>query len=146
MNRIEFYKVSEVYGELSNFAAFPVEIDGKVWPTTEHYFQAQKFPGTECEEAIRCTASPMIAARMGRSRKYPLRPDWEQVKDDIMYRAVLAKFTQHRELRRIAPGHGRCRNRRTLPKRFLLGRRRRRQRPKRVGKDTDALHEELRQQ
>lgn len=41
----------------------------------------------------------MIAARMGRDRKKPLRKDWESVKVDAMRRAVLAKFTQHAELR-----------------------------------------------
>ena len=101
MNRIAFYKVSESYGELSNFAPFPVEIDGTVWPTTEHYFQAQKFPGTPRAEAIRRAVSPMIAARMGRSRQYPLRPDWEQVKNEIMYSTVLAKFTQNDALREL---------------------------------------------
>jgi predicted NAD-dependent protein-ADP-ribosyltransferase YbiA (DUF1768 family) len=30
---------------------------------------------------------------MGRSRKVPLRPDWEEVKDDIMMDAIRAKFT-----------------------------------------------------
>lgn len=95
MSRIEFYKASESHGEFSNFAPFPVDIDGKRWPTTEHYFQAQKVAGTEREEAIRHAPSPMIAARMGRSREYPIRADWERVKDDVMYRAVMAKFTQH---------------------------------------------------
>ena len=92
---IKFYKVNEPYGCFSNFAAYPIELDGKVWPTSEHYFQAQKFAGTEFEEEIRLTESPMIAARMGRDRKKPLRPDWERVKDEVMRRAVLAKFTQH---------------------------------------------------
>jgi ribA/ribD-fused uncharacterized protein len=101
MERIEFYKVSDSYGEFSNFAPFPIEIEGKTWPTTEHYFQAQKFPGTEREEAIRLTASPMIAARMGRSRKFPLRPGWEEAKDQIMYRALIAKFTQHDKLKEL---------------------------------------------
>jgi N-glycosidase YbiA len=99
MDRIEFYRERDVYGEFSNFASFPVEIDGKCWPTTEHYFQAQKFCGTNREEAIRLAASPSIAAKMGRSRGLPLRRDWEQVKDEIMYRAVIAKFTQHAKLR-----------------------------------------------
>jgi ribA/ribD-fused uncharacterized protein len=36
---------------------------------------------------------------MGRSRKRLLRKDWESVKDQIMHEAVLAKFTQHAELR-----------------------------------------------
>ena len=43
----------------------------------------------------------MNAARMGRSRKRPLRKDWESVKDSIMHEAVLAKFTQHADLREI---------------------------------------------
>ncbi|XXU29304.1 NADAR family protein [Sorangium sp. So ce887] len=37
---------------------------------------------------------------MGRQRSRPLRPDREQVKDDIMREVVLAKFTQHEEFRR----------------------------------------------
>ena len=65
MDRIEFYRERDTYGEFSNFAPFPVEIDGKCWPTTEHYFQAQKFQGTDHEEAIRLAASPSIAAKMG---------------------------------------------------------------------------------
>jgi N-glycosidase YbiA len=43
----------------------------------------------------------MVAARMGRSRKRPLRKDWAAVKDNIMHEAVLAKFTQHADLRGI---------------------------------------------
>ena len=79
---------------------------GKTWPTSEHYFQAQKFAGTPDEEEVRLAKSPMIAARMGRSRKRPLRKDWESVKDSIMHEAVLAKFTQHADLREILLGTG----------------------------------------
>ena len=43
----------------------------------------------------------MIAARMGRDRKKPLRRDWESVKDSIMRKAVRAKFTQHDDIRQI---------------------------------------------
>lgn len=43
----------------------------------------------------------MEAARMGRSRKKPLRKDWESVKDQIMRKAVLAKFTQHDDLQEL---------------------------------------------
>lgn len=106
MRVIKFYKVNEPYGCFSNFAAYPIEVDGKVWPTSEHYFQAQKFAGTEFEEEIRQVRSPMIAARMGRGRRKPLRADWESVRDKVMRRAVLAKFTQHEELRGILLGTG----------------------------------------
>ena len=101
MSTIRFYRVNERYGEFSNFSPHPVEIKGRVWPTSEHYFQAQKFAGTEHEEAVRLAKSPMIAARMGRSRERPLRSDWETVKDDIMREALRAKFTQHPELRSL---------------------------------------------
>lgn len=96
---IRFYRTSDAFGEFSNFFPCPIEVDGKTWPTTEHYFQAQKFPGTEQEEAIRLEPSPMIAARMGRDRSKPLRTDWEVVKIEVMQRALFAKFTQHATLR-----------------------------------------------
>jgi N-glycosidase YbiA len=98
---IKFYSTKDEYGCFSNFAAYPIKLKGKVWPTSEHYFQAQKFAGTEHEEALRGERSPMIVARMGRDRKRPLRRDWESVKDKIMREAVLAKFTQHEELKEV---------------------------------------------
>ena len=98
---IKFYRISEEYGCFSNFSPHPVELKGKRWPTSEHYFQAQKFAGTEHEEAIRLKKSPMIAARIGRDRKKPLRADWDEVKDDVMREAVRAKFKQHPDLRAI---------------------------------------------
>ena len=98
MNQILFYRVNEAFGEFSNFSPHEVRIHGRVWPTTEHFFQAQKFAGTEHEEIVRAAKSPMIAARMGRSRERPLRADWEAVKDDVMREALRAKFTQHSAL------------------------------------------------
>jgi N-glycosidase YbiA len=55
---------------------------------------------------VRQAQSPMIAARMGRSRRRPLRKDWEAVKDAVMHEAVLAKFTHHADLREILLGTG----------------------------------------
>src|SRR5262245_10519381 len=103
---IRFYSTKDAYGEFSNFAAFAIEIDGRVWPTSEHYFQAQKFFGTEHQELIRSTPSPMVVAKIGRDRKRPLRPDWEQVKDSIMLKAVSAKFNQHPQLARMLVATG----------------------------------------
>ncbi|WP_437978455.1 NADAR family protein [Sorangium sp. So ce295] len=100
MTVIRFYRSGDAHGCFSNFSRHPVTLKGKLWPTSEHYFQAQKFPGTEHEEAIRNAPGPGEAARMGRQRSRPLRPDWEQVKDDVMREVVLAKFTQHEDLRR----------------------------------------------
>lgn len=95
---IYFYGVREPYGEFSNFAPYPITIAGQRWPTTEHYFQAQKFAGAPREAAIRKAASPRLAAQMGRDRRHPLRRDWEAVKDNVMLTALRAKFSQHPEL------------------------------------------------
>jgi ribA/ribD-fused uncharacterized protein len=103
---IYFYSTTGEHGCFSNFYRCPVEIEGKTWPTTEHYFQAQKFAGTALVGQVRRARTPSEAARLGRSRKHPLRPDWEQVKDDVMRKAVLAKFTQHADLRAILLGTG----------------------------------------
>jgi ribA/ribD-fused uncharacterized protein len=99
---IYFYSTrEEPYGCFSNFSAHGFTLDGVWWRTSEHYFQAQKFAGTEHVEQIRKATSPTVAARMGRSRKRPLRRDWEEVKDEVMRRAVLAKFEANAEIRKI---------------------------------------------
>ena len=92
--------MNDEYGEFSNFARYPIHLKGKVWPTSEHYFQAQKFEGTEHEETIRNTKNAFTAARLGR-RLAPLPEDWDNRRIDVMYEAVRAKFTEHRELRAL---------------------------------------------
>ncbi|MCU0785296.1 MAG: NADAR family protein [Verrucomicrobia bacterium] len=101
MNQIRFYRQNDPYGEFSNFSAHPVTLKGKVWPTSEHYFQAQKFAGTEHEEAVRNAKTPSMAAKLGRSRSLPLRADWESVKEDVMREALRAKFDQHPKLKTL---------------------------------------------
>lgn len=99
MNDIKFYSTQGEYGAFSNFARYPIKIKSKVWPTSEHYFQAMKFEGTRYENEIRTVGGPMEAARKGRDRKLPLRKDWESIKNDIMLQALVAKFSQHKVLR-----------------------------------------------
>jgi ribA/ribD-fused uncharacterized protein len=103
---IRFYSVGETYGELSNFAAYPIVLASKRWPTSEHYFQAQKFLDPALRERIRKAKSPMIAARLGRDRSSPLRRDWESIKVGVMTDAVLAKFSQHQDLAQLLLGTG----------------------------------------
>ncbi|MBK6734105.1 MAG: NADAR family protein [bacterium] len=99
--RILFYRAEDAYGCFSNFSAHPITLDGKVWPTTEHYFQAQKYAGTPKEDLIRSATTPGRAARIGRGRDGNLRADWAAVKDAVMERCVLAKFEQHDDIREI---------------------------------------------
>jgi len=80
------------------------------WPTTEHYFQAQKFVGTPYEEVIRQLTSPREAFDFSRKPEvsYWRRNDWEQVKEDVMHKALLAKFTQYELLNRLLLDTGNC--------------------------------------
>lgn len=98
---IEFYSPTNAYGAFSNFSKHSVRLDGKTWPTSEHYFQAMKFEGTIHERMVRIAYSAGEAARIGRDRGNPLRKDWESVKNNIMRKAVYAKFTQHDDLREL---------------------------------------------
>jgi ribA/ribD-fused uncharacterized protein len=103
---IYFYSVREEYGCFSNFSPHGFTLKGQWWPTSEHYFQAQKFPGTEHEQAVRQAKTPKQAAEMGRERSRPLRRDWERVKDQIMLEAVRQKFQAHADIRDILLGTG----------------------------------------
>lgn len=98
---IYFYSTTGPYGCFSNFSRHGFFLDGKKWPTSEHYFQAQKFAGTDYAEKIRLASTPRQAAELGRSRAVPIRPDWEAVKLEVMRRAVLCKFETHAEIQEI---------------------------------------------
>jgi ribA/ribD-fused uncharacterized protein len=100
---IYFYLPRDEWGWLSNFSPHGVELDGVWWPTVEHYFQAAKFVETDPDHAatIRRVPKPRDAARLGRDRGHPLRPDWEAVKEDVMRRAVRCKLETHPELREM---------------------------------------------
>ena len=94
---VKFYSTSGNTSFLSNFASYPIELDGKVWPTVEHYFQAQKFLDESYREEIRKAKAPYDAKRMGRGG--PLRRNWDNMKIGIMKLAVRRKFETYSELR-----------------------------------------------
>lgn len=112
----KFYRLREEWGEFSNFFRRPIELDAKVWPSSEHYYQANKGLDEETIELIRALKTPREAADTGRI--IPMRPDWETpatgpdvpitrlmsvkfVKDMVMWRALVAKFTQHDDLKKL---------------------------------------------
>lgn len=79
--------------ELSNFYPAPVALEGG-WPTVEHFFQGQKFPGDPVlQEKIRTAPTPASAKRLGRTRSPHFRSDWEQVKESVMLQGLRAKFS-----------------------------------------------------
>ena len=103
---IRFFSRSDRYREFSNFANYPIEIDGRLWPTSEHYYQAQKFADPGRQERIRQLPKAAAAKRYASKYKAEIRPDWHAVKDAVMERALRAKFTQHESLRALLLGSG----------------------------------------
>ncbi|WII71771.1 NADAR family protein [Bdellovibrio sp. 22V] len=95
---LDFYSTKQAYGEFSNFALFPVFVDGQWWPTSEHYYQAHKYEDAKLIAWVQEAPTPMEAANRGRDKSIPKRADWEQRKDEFMEKAVWDKFTRYPEL------------------------------------------------
>jgi len=85
-----------MYKGFSNFTTAPFMIGGEDWQTVEHYYQAMKTMDPKIQEAIRLAPRPGKAKQMGRNVE--IRPDWEDVKRNIMLEAVSAKFEQNADL------------------------------------------------
>lgn len=95
---IFFYKEFGVLGYLASYSNHGFYAKGLYWSTVEHYYQAQKFFDEKIQERIRLSQTPKEASTIGRDRTLPLRSDWEQVKESIMYDSVLLKFKSHPDI------------------------------------------------
>jgi hypothetical protein len=103
MRIIKFCRINDEYGFLSNFAHYSFKLDGLLWKTSEHYYQAMKFYGTDTEHLnkIRLANNPSEAARLGRDRSHTLRLDWESIKETVMEKALIEKFSQNLDIRKM---------------------------------------------
>lgn len=88
---------------LSNFYETSVEWEGLTYPSSEAAFQAAKTLDQEDRKRFQ-TMATIIAKREG--YKVKLRENWEDIKIDVMYQIVLAKFSQNEFLKQklIATG------------------------------------------
>ena len=126
-----FWKPDGPHGGFSNYYIHPFIVGGLEWKSAEHCFQAQKYMSNYPEYAYKifCARTPHMAkylASMKIHNQYawqePLnaeitlavnkgvsrRPDWDNVKDQVMFDIVLAKFQQHEDLHAalLATGEG----------------------------------------
>lgn len=92
---IKFWKNIGPYGCFSNFSRDPVVEDGVVYLTTEHYFQSKKFLDEKNKKDVINASIPHLCAEIGRDRSRPLREDWETVKVEVMYQALVLKVEQN---------------------------------------------------
>lgn len=89
---------------LSNFYETSVEWEGLTYPSSEAAFQAAKTLDQEDRKRFQTMAST-VAKREG--YKVKLRENWEDIKIDVMYQIVLAKFSQNEFLKQKLISTGR---------------------------------------
>ena len=89
-----------------NFQVRPFMFDGREWESVEQCYQAMKFTNVAVQEKLRAIKKKpadkdskhgMDVWNEGQ-RHTCLRPDWDAVKVEMMYRANLAKYKQHPDL------------------------------------------------
>jgi len=89
------------YPWMSNFFMCKIKDEqGRVWRSSEHLYQGMKFIEPVYQEAVRMVLTPkeskIIANNYLRDN---IRPDWHDIKIDIMRDVVMRKFTQNESLR-----------------------------------------------
>ena len=88
---------------LSNFSAFSLRWNGIRFDTSEAAYHWEKFPSArsvEVRNAIRFAASAHEAFKIAEKHKAERRPDWDDVKVEIMRAILRAKVDQHEYVRR----------------------------------------------
>lgn len=90
-------------GPYSNFVGGPFLITSELrffspsdeplsYRTVEHFYQAMKATTVDEFDAVRNTRDTWMAKSLG--QRVTLRPDWEQVKYEVMKHALRVKFSQ----------------------------------------------------
>lgn len=96
--RITFYELK--FYMFSNFSAFAVEFDQRLWPTSEHAYQAMKFMDFDIQEAIRAERSAHTAMKLAQSMPEKYRENWDRDKVEWMEQICRAKLQQHEYIQR----------------------------------------------
>jgi len=98
---IRFYRANEKpYGAFSNLYQRPIEFEGRVYPTSEHAYQAGKASKPAVREWILSAPTPSLAAMAAHGLYvWDVVPNWAQIKFDRMRAVLRAKFEQHADLK-----------------------------------------------
>lgn len=100
-NFILFCKVNQPNGYLSNWWSAPFELDGVLYPTTEHHMMYQKailMGDHEVAQKVLKATSPAQVKALGRQVKNFNPRLWDDKKFEVVLQGNLAKFKAHREL------------------------------------------------
>lgn len=93
------HKTKEDFGGLSNMASgYPLQINGVRILTTEALYQACRFPHMpEIQREIIGQHSPMTAKMKSKPHRKNSRPDWDDVRHNIMRWCLRVKLAQNYE-------------------------------------------------
>jgi ribA/ribD-fused uncharacterized protein len=84
------------YAFLSNFHAHPVKWRNQWWKWSEGPYQSEKTRDLKHKKLIWAAPTPQEAKRLGGPKGLPrhlLREDWDRIKDEVMYKVLVAKFS-----------------------------------------------------
>ncbi len=100
---IHFYRSNEKpYGPLSNLYKCAVAFEGRIFPTSEHAYQAGKARKETVREWVLSAPSPALVAMAAHGLyTWDIAPNWSKNKFDRMRGVLYAKFTQHPELKEL---------------------------------------------
>ena len=100
---IDFHQKVTKFKQFTNYFPVRLNLNGKVWPSAEHYFQAMKFPDNPVyQETIRTAKTPAQAKALGTNESIPIRPDWTTYRDKVMLMTIREKFSdRHPELKEM---------------------------------------------
>ncbi len=87
---IDSFTIAAGHAFLSNFHPSTITVEGKKYATIEHAYQAYKTLDESSRDLIRKSKSPADAKKLGRGVQ--MRPDWDEVKVDLMRGFVRKKF------------------------------------------------------
>jgi ribA/ribD-fused uncharacterized protein len=83
---------------LSNMSSSPIKLGGVEYPTVEHAFQAAKT--TDPSERAKILAAKTAGEAKKIGRTVTLRKGWTQMREEVMEKALRAKFEQNPELKK----------------------------------------------
>ena len=82
-------------------SAHPIELEGKTWPTVEHYFQAMQFESEALQQKILQLTSAHQCRRFSKWRFWQRRKDWQQRRQVLMTRAVYTKCKMYPHIAKL---------------------------------------------
>lgn len=95
---IEFYKEFGELGYLANYSNYGFTKNGVFYKTVEHYYQSEKFNNPEIKERIINAKTPKEASNIGRDRNNIRKPNFKNIKNEVMFEGILEKFRQNRDI------------------------------------------------